>query len=117
MRAGWQRNRGKGILIANHRQSPWRNPTATINFRSYLFSVVAAGANGPRTVPVRSASEVRSGQEKSAICAPDNPLRTGTVRGPKQRDVPTRLNRYLAGRCSRNESFRYTDSTPNRYLS
>src|SRR6266705_3521397 len=27
----------------------------------YLFSVVAARANGPRTVPVRSASEVRSG--------------------------------------------------------
>src|SRR5881397_3583903 len=62
--------------------------------RSYLFSEVAARANGPRTVPVRSASEVRSGQEKSAICAPDNPLRTGTVRAPIQRDVPTGLNRY-----------------------
>src|SRR5437867_3586224 len=61
--------------------------------RPCLFSEVAARANGPRTVPVRSASEVRSGQEKSAICAPDNPLRTGTVRGPIQRDVPTGLNR------------------------
>ena len=62
--------------------------------RPCLFSEVAARANGPRTVPVRSASEVRSGQEKSAICAPDNPLRTGTVRAPIQRDVPTGLNRY-----------------------
>ena len=49
-----------------------------------------------RTVPVRSASEERSGQKKSAVCAPDNPLRTGTVRGPMQRDVPTGLNRYPA---------------------
>src|SRR2546427_8671218 len=62
--------------------------------RPCLFSEVAARANGPRTVPVRSASEVRTGLEKSAVCAPDNPLRTGTVRGPIQRDVPTGLNRY-----------------------
>src|SRR5437870_6191619 len=59
-----------------------------------VFSVVAARANGPRTVPVRSASEVRSGLENSAVRAPDDPLRTETVRGPLQRDAPTGLKRY-----------------------
>ena len=70
-----------------------------IALRWYLFSPVAARANGPRTVPFRSASQVRSGLEKSAVCAPDNPLRTGTAHGPMRRDVPSGLNRYL--RCFR----------------
>ena len=65
--------------------------------RPCLFSEVAARANGPRTVPVRSASAVKSGLEKSAVCAADNPLRTGTVRGPMQRNVPTGLNNYPIG--------------------
>src|SRR2546426_10293875 len=64
----------------------------------YRGSVVATRANGPRTVPVRSASEERSGLEKSAVCAPDNALRTGTVRGPMQRHVRTGLKRYPASR-------------------
>src|SRR5207247_9336392 len=51
---------------------------------------------GPRTGPVRSALEERTGLEKSAVSAPDNPLRTGTVRGPVQRDVPTGLNKIHA---------------------
>jgi len=48
----------------------------------YLFSEMETHQRGARTVPVRSASEKRRGLEKPAVCAPDNPLRTGTVRGP-----------------------------------
>src|SRR5439155_15123685 len=59
-----------------------------------LFSERGTPQRGARTVPVRSALAERGGQEKSAVCAADNPLRTGTVRGPMQRDAPTGLNRY-----------------------
>jgi len=49
---------------------------------------------GARTVPVRSAWAGRGALEKGDVFRPDNPLRTGTVRGPMQHDVPTGLNRY-----------------------
>jgi len=44
---------------------------------------------GARTVPVRSARAGRGALEKGDVFGPDNPLRTGTVRGPVQRDVAT----------------------------
>jgi len=42
---------------------------------------------GARTVPFRSALAGRGDVEKGSVFAPDNPLRTGTVRGPMQRDT------------------------------
>jgi len=39
-------------------------------------------AGGARTVPVRSAWAGRGLVEKGDVLGPDNPLRTGTVRGP-----------------------------------
>ncbi len=90
VRVNWAHGRGpEGTIRSGRRLFEW---SAAV--RGYLLSVVEARANGPRTVPVRSASEVRSGLENSADCAPDNPLRTGTVRGPMQRDDFAGLNRY-----------------------
>src|SRR5438034_4250230 len=42
---------------------------------------------GARTVPVRSAWAGRGALEKGDVFGPDNPLRTGTVRGPMQRGL------------------------------
>src|SRR5882672_10436377 len=39
---------------------------------------------GARTVPVRSARASRGALQKSDVFGQDNPLRTGTVRGPMQ---------------------------------
>ena len=60
----------------------------------YLVSEIGRPQRGARTVPVRSASVGRGAQAKSDDFGPDKPLRTGTVRGPMERDVPSRLNRY-----------------------
>ncbi len=60
----------------------------------YLFSEMGTPQCGARAVPVRRACAGRGAVEKGDVFRPDNPLRTGTVRGPMQRDVPTGLNRY-----------------------
>ncbi len=60
----------------------------------YLFSELGPPRRGARTVPVRSAWAGRGALEKGDVFGQDNPLRTGTVRGPMQRGVPTGLNRY-----------------------
>src|SRR6266498_5720431 len=85
------------------RRTPTRGTDPTlcrIQF-GYLFSVVAARANGPRTVPVRSTWPDRGALENLSVLGPDHPLRTGTVRGPTQRGVPTGLNGYDAEQSDR----------------
>ena len=50
-----------------------------------VFSEMGTPQRGARTVPVRSAWAGRGALEKGDVFGPDNPLRTGTVRGPMQR--------------------------------
>ena len=69
-------------------------PGPLLHPMEYLFSETGTPQRGARTVPVRSAWAGRGALEKSDVFGLDNPLRTGTVRGPMQRDVPTGLNRY-----------------------
>src|SRR5256885_4237414 len=63
---------------------------------------------GARTVPVRSRQARRGALEKSALFGPDNPLRTGTVRGPTQsgpRTVPVRSARADRGAPEKGDVF------------
>ena len=62
-----------------------------------VFSEMGTPQRGARTVPVRSAWAGRGALEKGDVFGPDKALRTGTVRGPMQFGVPTRLNRYGEG--------------------
>src|SRR5207247_541603 len=82
---------GSGGLSMN------RTPSSHPSPPGYLFSEMGTRQRGARTVPVRSTWAGRGALEKGDVFRPDNPLRTGTVRGPMQRDVPTRLNTDDAG--------------------
>jgi len=55
---------------------------AAVTRRQMSISVNHPPQSGPRTVPVRSTWAGRGVQEKPDAFGPDNPLRTGTVRGP-----------------------------------
>ena len=79
------------ILLVNRQGKPKRGRQA---WDSYLFREAGTPQRGARTVPVRSAWAGRGAQEKADVLRPDNPLRTGTVRGAMQCDVPAGLNRY-----------------------
>src|SRR6266516_6774576 len=70
---------GSGGLSMN------RTPSSHPSPPGYLFSEMGTPQRGARTVPVRSAWAGRGALDKGDVFGPDNPLRTGTVRGPMQR--------------------------------
>jgi hypothetical protein len=95
-------------LSGVYRGQAWRS--ADREYRAapqeaYLLSEMKTRQCGTRTVPVRSACAGRGALGKGEVFRPDNPLRTGTVRGPMQSDVPTRLNTDTKERQSRLSSF------------
>src|SRR5207253_4898050 len=63
--------------------------TCALPIYLYLFSEMGTLQRGARTVPVRSTWAGRGALEKGDVFGPDNPLRTGTVRGPIQRGPRT----------------------------
>src|SRR5205814_9681758 len=67
---------------------------ALLSLRECRFGEMGMPQHGARTVPVRSTQAGRGALDRSDVFRPDNPLRTGTVRAPIQRYVPTRLIRY-----------------------
>src|SRR2546427_7255171 len=88
-----RRGRFHSPFSAPARVLPTRRRDADGSGREYLFSELGTPQRGPRTGTVRSAWAGRGALEKGDVFGPDNPLRTGTVRGPTQggaRTVPGR---------------------------
>src|SRR5439155_3613988 len=76
----WHEKRLDSVRLSMNR-TPSSHPSPPV----YVFSEMGTPQRGARTVPVRSAWAGRGALEKGDVFGPDNPLRTGTVRGPMQR--------------------------------
>src|SRR5436190_15664823 len=71
--------------------------SASTLLNGHLFSEIGTPQDGARTVPVRSAWAGQGALDKGDVFWQDNPLRTGTVRGPIQPDVPAGLSKMAIG--------------------
>ena len=79
-------------LVGYGQEADFEQSTPHTDAFRYLISEMVRPQVGARTVPVRSACADQGAREKGEIFGQDNPLQTGTVRGPILRDAGTGLN-------------------------